>query len=342
MQKNKNPILFRIISLLLLLSWMGFVFYLSSQTATLSSAVSGGLIEGVIRFILPNADEVFIESTVSSLQFIVRKGAHFTIYTIMGILSFTAFVTYEKMRLRLRCSLAFLVSAGYSVTDEYHQTFIEGRSGELRDVLIDSSGVLLGILLSLGIYKIICVIKSKEGRKMKKKQYIELCENLRQRLQQSDSLNKELAAENQALISQINSLREELCLLKEKAEESKIHEEIPEEIAEEVAEEAAEPQPQAEAPKLPEPQLSPEIYDAAKIIGRIVLSAATYCNRLTTAAAGANAKELVNLILGRCEVAKAEILRISSLQIDQNEKLYAMKQEETDTEDYFKSVMAQK
>lgn len=33
----------------------------------------------------------------------------------------------------------------YSISDEFHQLFIVGRSGEVRDVLIDTIGALTGI-----------------------------------------------------------------------------------------------------------------------------------------------------------------------------------------------------
>jgi NAD(P)-dependent dehydrogenase (short-subunit alcohol dehydrogenase family) len=80
----------------------------------------------------------------------------------------------------------------------------------------------------------------------------------------------------------------------------------------------------------------------AKIIGKIVLSAAEYCNSLTTTPTAQNTKELVNLILGRSEVAKAEILKIVAADADRQSKILAMESELKECEDYFKSVMAQK
>ena len=51
-------------------------------------------------------------------------------------------------------ALTFVICVLYAITDEYHQTFVAGRSGELRDVVIDSLGALLGIL----IYYVIMII----------------------------------------------------------------------------------------------------------------------------------------------------------------------------------------
>ena len=43
---------------------------------------------------------------------------------------------------------AWLIGTAYAVTDEFHQSFVPGRSCELRDVMIDSCGVLTGVLLA--------------------------------------------------------------------------------------------------------------------------------------------------------------------------------------------------
>lgn len=42
---------------------------------------------------------------------------------------------------------AAAIAIGYAISDEFHQTFVAGRQGSPRDVLIDSAGVLLAALL---------------------------------------------------------------------------------------------------------------------------------------------------------------------------------------------------
>ena len=51
--------------------------------------------------------------------------------------------------------LSFLFSVIYALSDEFHQTFVPGRDGNIVDVLIDSSGALVGILLSSIVYSLI-------------------------------------------------------------------------------------------------------------------------------------------------------------------------------------------
>ncbi len=78
----------------------------------------------------------------------------------------------------------------------------------------------------------------------------------------------------------------------------------------------------------------------AKTIGKIVISAAQYCNKIASLNT-ADSKELVNLILGRTEVAKAEILKILELEEDPEAARKLIEQEKNATEDYFNSVRAQ-
>mgnify|MGYP000435690075 CR=1 FL=1 len=78
----------------------------------------------------------------------------------------------------------------------------------------------------------------------------------------------------------------------------------------------------------------------AQIIGKTVVAAAKYCNRLT-AVETENSKELLNLILGRTEVAKAEILKTVSSDIAFDEKKAKIDAEYESAKDYFESVIRQ-
>ncbi|MEF2639337.1 MAG: VanZ family protein, partial [Lachnospiraceae bacterium] len=50
-------------------------------------------------------------------------------------------------QLRTRILIPFALGVLYAASDEFHQLFVPGRSGQVRDVCIDSSGVMIGILL---------------------------------------------------------------------------------------------------------------------------------------------------------------------------------------------------
>lgn len=92
-----------------------------------------------------------------------------------------------------------------------------------------------------------------------------------------------------------------------------------------------------ERKELPFPK---ELNFAAKTIGEIVVNAAMKCNSLTKDGNPDN-RELVNLILGRTEVAKVEILNISALELSEEEKKMKINTEKESAFDYFLSILAQ-
>ena len=83
--------------------------------------------------------------------------------------------------------------------------------------------------------------------------------------------------------------------------------------------------------------ITPDTDYGAAVIGKTVV-AAKYCEQLKTRD---NAKELINLILGRTEVAKAEILNIVTTDNDDEEKRRLIDEQLALAEDYFASVTAQ-
>jgi VanZ family protein len=81
-----------------------------------------------------------------ALHIFVRKLAHLAEYAILaGLLC----VSSEEVPLRWsprRVLGCFLIVVAYSLTDEYHQSFVPGRNASLRDCGIDSIGGAMGIL----------------------------------------------------------------------------------------------------------------------------------------------------------------------------------------------------
>ena len=137
---------------------MAFIFFQSALPADLSSQESGRVVDLIIRLfqgILPIDRQTMV--------FIVRKGAHFTEYTILGgvlvpaVKEWMAVDTTPVPVVRERIT-AWLAGTLYAVTDEIHQFYVPGRSCELRDIGIDSCGVLAGVLV------VSLLMRSKERR----------------------------------------------------------------------------------------------------------------------------------------------------------------------------------
>jgi VanZ family protein len=75
-----------------------------------------------------------------TLYVISRKLAHFCEYALLLGLWWRALLT--KVSHRRALALAFAIAVLYAVTDEIHQTFVNGRSGNPLDVAIDITGAL--------------------------------------------------------------------------------------------------------------------------------------------------------------------------------------------------------
>ncbi len=130
----------KIISWVLLISWMIVIFIFSNQTGDDSSSKSKFVI---YLFNLMGLD---LESKFGDMAtFIVRKGAHMTEYFILYLFIYNVIRHYFSLRKRLFLSLIFVFL--YACTDEFHQLFIPGRAGAFKDVLIDTGGGMIALIL---------------------------------------------------------------------------------------------------------------------------------------------------------------------------------------------------
>lgn len=128
---------------------MGAIFWFSAQNARISSDMSGSLIAHVLSRLTPDFDTLSTveqAARISAWQFLVRKSAHFCIYMLLGALLSIPYMRYLR-RTRAALPAAWATALLFAVTDEVHQYFVPGRSCEARDVAIDASGALLGVLL---------------------------------------------------------------------------------------------------------------------------------------------------------------------------------------------------
>jgi VanZ family protein len=87
------------------------------------------------------SDQPSLNSGLGAIDLIGRKLIHFAEYALLTFLWWRALVTVTSPG---RAALfAFLLASGYAATDEYHQTFVEGRHGSPVDWAIDSAGAAL-------------------------------------------------------------------------------------------------------------------------------------------------------------------------------------------------------
>lgn len=146
---------------------MLMIFCFSAQDGTQSSSLSDGIAYQVIDSLRRLIPGLSMEMTT----FLIRKAAHFSEYTLLGLFMSRTIrdcvackrrddvteqvgissgeITLWKCR-RAQAVIAWIMGTVYAATDEFHQLFVPGRAGQVRDVCIDSAGVFFGVLLLYG------------------------------------------------------------------------------------------------------------------------------------------------------------------------------------------------
>lgn len=139
-----------------LLFWIGLIFYMSNQPGDVSSKQSG-LVLKLFQMLGIDLNKELGELAT----FIVRKTAHFTEYFILYLLTVNVMKYYLDIKRAILYAVIF--SIFYACTDEIHQYFIPGRAMAFKDVLIDSSGALVAMII------VIINLKTNINKKSKNK-----------------------------------------------------------------------------------------------------------------------------------------------------------------------------
>lgn len=137
---------------------MILIFCFSAKPADTSGQNSMAVARTVISYYESISGNQVAEAskpqTLEAVDHYVRKTAHFCEYALLA-----GTIILHLLALKSKGKVIFFVPviiAGiYAITDEYHQTFVAGRSGRVSDVLLDTAGALTGaIIFCLIIYMI--------------------------------------------------------------------------------------------------------------------------------------------------------------------------------------------
>jgi len=124
-----------------LILWAAFIFVASSSFFSASN--TGTILRPIVLWLFPHASE----ATLNFVHFLIRKAGHFTEYAILALFTARAFRTSSRALLRTRwfwISLLFIIM--YSLSDEFHQSFVPTRTASIYDSLIDSLGGLTALV----------------------------------------------------------------------------------------------------------------------------------------------------------------------------------------------------
>lgn len=139
------------------------IFGFSNQNAETSSGLSRKVTNFVVEIIpkIKDMPEQQKEEVTNRVEKVVRKIAHYSIYTLVGMLLMGLMSTYKLKELD-RIAVSLIIGMIYASTDEIHQAFVPGRGPLITDVILDTLGVLTGIFISMLILEMVGRI----GRKL--------------------------------------------------------------------------------------------------------------------------------------------------------------------------------
>lgn len=157
-EKSSKIIIFRFVPMIVM---MIVIFAFSHMPGDESSDTSLRVLEPILKLIEGLSKHSVASDTKASLNWLLRKAAHFTEYAFFGLTVLYAMKAFFEKAWKWM-ALSEVIAIIYATTDEIHQYFVPGRYMAFLDVCIDSTGALTGILLSYLIYK-----KLKKKRELK-------------------------------------------------------------------------------------------------------------------------------------------------------------------------------
>ena len=126
------------------LVWVGVIFL--GLTDPMSAEHTSRFIVPFLRCLKPDISA----ETLASIHFILRKCAHVGEYAVLGLLLLRAVTVMTNFRRSIAILYVSVLGVCLFVaaTDEFHQTFVASRGASVRDIIIDSGGVILGLLIA--------------------------------------------------------------------------------------------------------------------------------------------------------------------------------------------------
>ena len=126
--------------------WMGVISFMSTDVG--SAEHTSRILEPVVHWIKPSATP----EEFDLVHLLVRKAAHLSEYAVLGLLTFRALRLSQSPRSRRWPTwkvglMALGIAACYAATDEYHQSFVAGRTPAVTDVFIDTCGAAIALSL---------------------------------------------------------------------------------------------------------------------------------------------------------------------------------------------------
>lgn len=163
MNKNILKHVIRYILIICIIVLCCKIFALSSQDGGVSAGTSRQFTEILLKTLGLECND----RTIEIINPVIRKVAHFSVYMLLGFLTMCTCETFKWQRV-YKFDFSTMFAFVFACTDELHQRFVPGRSGELVDVCLDTVGAMIGVIIVLAIALIISQVKKKKAGKQKK------------------------------------------------------------------------------------------------------------------------------------------------------------------------------
>ena len=135
--------LLKIILIILVIIWCIIIFLFSNMTGSESNKKSGKIVNKMFNKITHYKIKI---RTLEKLNTFLRKCMHASEFCILGILISICLRLFGVQNWQLS-TISIIFTFIYACSDEFHQKFVEGRHCKFTDVLIDTSGSIIGILI---------------------------------------------------------------------------------------------------------------------------------------------------------------------------------------------------
>ena len=122
------------------------IFLFSTDNSRESTSKSNRVILGITNLFHKDLSNKEKEKIIDMFFVPIRKMAHFGIYLVLGI-SLISFLREFSIPILKLLLLSIFLEFLYACSDEIHQLFVPGRSGQFSDVLLDTLGASVGIFI---------------------------------------------------------------------------------------------------------------------------------------------------------------------------------------------------
>ena len=164
-------ILKKMISFIAVIAWMILIFFFSDMDGITSHTKSKNVVRSIVEEKIAistmevnenisnsdvgqvvvqevdNEKETKVNHFVLKYDEIVRKTAHVLEYFVLFILVINCNFQVHHEGKRKYYLIGIIFCLLYACLDEFHQSFINGRNGQIKDVLIDSIGIVAGAII---------------------------------------------------------------------------------------------------------------------------------------------------------------------------------------------------